>query len=72
MFVFSLLSVYSVNTSGSPNIGLIFGIAVGCVAVVLLIVATVLIIVCYDWHYIYLQTVRLRTVYPYIRSYLQV
>ena len=49
MFVFSLLTVYSVIPPESANIGLIIGIAVGCVVavVLLLTVTTVLIIVCY-------------------------
>ena len=49
MFVFSLFTVHSVIPPGSANTGLIIGIAVGCVAAVLLLltVTTVLIIFVY-------------------------
>ena len=74
MFVFSLLTVSGIP-SESPNTGLVIGIAVGCVAAVVLLmtVTTVIIIfVCYKKSYHknqQHQPVEVRTVYYTILSY---
>ena len=51
MFVFSLLTVYSVIPSESVNIGLIIGITVAFVAVVLLMTVTTVLIIVYKMCY---------------------